>query len=170
MTLAKSKFSDATYRDFIQCNPLHYNSMRANPALPQGIIENNMIQLRPFSRNWRTTSGDEQKLSPAKRCLFSDSRIHLATLSTLTNQHLLDDSVRSDHLKQEIGSKRRVLDARNGIGMRSHGDKSYRDVEYSQEFFSRSSREWRGKQDDEIDLDPNEPINSNISNIRFEFD
>lgn len=139
--MIKSKFSNLTYRDFVECNSLHFNSMRSIPSLPQAIIENNINQLRPFSHIDLGVQSKKSVYRP-KRCLFSEHQVHLASLSSLTNLHL-HESHDDDYLKREIGIKRKVLDARNGIEFKTLGDKSYRDVEYSCEFFNRSSKEWR---------------------------
>lgn len=152
MTMIRSKFSNSTYRDFVECNPVHFNSMRANPTLPQAIIENNIVQLRPaaISAYWsnRRLTRRAQQLDEhrPKRCLFTNDQVHLASLSSLTNLHLVESQLADDDfLRREIGTKRRVVDLRNGMEFKTLGDKSYRDVEYSSEFFNFSSKEWRSQ-------------------------
>lgn len=164
--IRSSKFSNLTYQDFVECNPLHFNSMRSNPTLPQAVIENNIIQLRPLSYDWQPTSPKHHR---PKRCLFSTNQVHLASLSSLTNIHLIGNFP-NDHLRKEIGTKKRVTDFRNGIEFKTLGDKSYRDVEYSREFFNRSLKEWRSKlekHDNTKDL-PNEMI-PNLKYISLKF-
>jgi hypothetical protein len=156
----RSKFSNSTYRDFVECSPLHFNSMRADPVLPQAFIENNLVHVRPFPQNWLPSSRlQDAEANPirSKRCLFSRYQIHLASLSSLTNGHLMSgegggdsayfspSKVEDDHLRREIGARRRVENRRNGLEAKSGGDKSYRDVEYSREFFNKSEREWRSR-------------------------
>lgn len=162
----RSKFSNSTYRDFVECSPLHFNSMRADPVLPQAFIENNLVHVRPFPQNWLPSSRlQDAEANPirSKRCLFSRYQIHLASLSSLTNGHLISSEtaaaegsggdsayfspskVEDDHLRREIGARRRVENRRNGLEEKSGGDKSYRDVEYSREFFNKSEREWRSR-------------------------
>lgn len=160
MSTIKSKFSNSTYHDFIRCNPLHFNSMRSNPTLPQAIIENNIIQRRNCAHLWSSKKQEPKVYS--KRCLFTKDKVHLVSLSSLTNQHLFNSND-GDYLRQILGARKRVKDSRNGLALKTLGDKSYRDVEYSNEFFSRSARDWRSnveistKTDSSINL----PVKSN---------
>lgn len=175
------KVSDETYKDNIKCSSYHYNAMKAKPTYPPALIENNVSSVKPFPNNWLNTRDewkyfrDERKF--AKRCLFryeptSDDKVHLRSVDSLTNKHLLGDIKfpHEDYIYQVLGSKRAVPDKRNSLAQRSPGDKSYKTVEYSNNFFGRRARDWRsekyrlpGKQEQTItddiirmlDLDPN---------------
>lgn len=148
-----SRFSNQTYNDNIECSEQHFNSMRSNPVYPAAVIENNVTQLRPFPNNWLETQKMDVKVrNLSKRCLFNatelNRNLHLASLSSLTNEHLLDRGIRwpfEDDVYRRIGQKRRIVDGRNGLEERSPGDKSYREVDYSADFYSRKSRNWRSE-------------------------
>lgn len=138
--------NDSTYHDSIRANPAHYNSMRAKPILPQAIIEvnhkrltfgfnikfktfqfvqNNIKGLRSFPNNWIRTKDewkyfrDDRKFR--KRCLFpinANERIHLASLDTVSNQHLLSASLKlpqEDDVFRSLGQKRNLINKRNGF-------------------------------------------------------
>jgi hypothetical protein len=86
----------------------------------------------------------------SKRCLFDLSEhergVHIRTLSTLTNEYLLPKDIKfpqEDNIFRDIGAKRLVQNKRNMLTEYSPGDKSYKAVEYSPNFYDRKSRESR---------------------------
>lgn len=164
MTMLQTKYSisDANYADNIRTNPQHYNSMRAKPIYPVGLIENNITSSRPFPNNWATTINSEQPklLRDAtqfrKRCIFkyddnqTISSIHLRSLDFLTNQHLLNENIQfphEDQVYQVLGAKRLVDQNanRNFLPELSPGDKTYKAPEYSKEFYYKKNANWRNQ-------------------------
>lgn len=129
--------------------------MRAKPIYPVGLIETNISSIRPFSEKWLPSRPDQtNKINRhfAKRTLFdaseSDKNIHLASLSILTNQHLVDrelDYPREDEFHRFAGHKKQVLSRRNNITEKKPGDNTYRTPEYSKGFFSKKNRNWRSE-------------------------
>ena len=150
-----SLISNETYKDNISCRSSHFNSMRAKPVYPVSLIENNISAIKSFPNNWVRSQDEWKYFRDAtqfrKRCLFDvdtqNKQIHLRSIDSLTNRHLLDDFKfpEEDYVYQTIGQKRFVSNKRNEIDERSPGDKSYKAVEYSQDFFKRSMRNWRSE-------------------------
>lgn len=139
-------------------------------------LKNNLKGLRSYPNTWIRSKDewkyfrDERKFR--KRCLFNvnqEEKIHLASLDTISNQHLLP-AIKfpyEDDIFRALGQKRNMIDKRNGFEEfapgRHHfsdvkslqkiafnirkiltaGDKSYRSVEYSNEYFARKNRNWR---------------------------
>lgn len=152
----KFNLSDSNYNDWVRTHPYHYNSMREKPIYPITLIETNISSVRPFPNNWVSTKDewtyfrDDRQF--AKRTLFDanevDQKIHLATLSSLTNQHLLDPEIKlpfEDDIFRAIGQKRVVKDKRNTLDEKSPGDKTYKIPEYSNDFYYKTNRNWRSE-------------------------
>lgn len=103
----------------------------AKPTLPVGVIERNIHFMRPFPQNWQRTNNEwiyvtDESVDhrPAKRNIFGS--IHLRSLEDVGDENVQMAS---------IGHKRQVLDSRNGLPKISNGDKSYRTVEFSPDFY-----------------------------------
>lgn len=153
--MSNFKISDLTYNDSIVAHPFHYNSMRSKPAYPIGLIESNISSVRPFSQKWLSNDRDEPnrlKRHFPKRTLFnaseSDRNIHLASLSVLTQNHLIDKKIdypREDDFHRFAGHKKHVLSRRNNIDEKKPGDNTYRTPEYSRGFYSKKNRNWRSE-------------------------
>ncbi len=149
------KVSDENYYDNIRTNPLHYNSMRNKPTYPPTLLDINMSTLKVFPNKWMKTKDEwkyfRNETQFRKRCLFTVNgvpEVHLRTVDSLTNRHLLDSNIKypeEDHVHQEMGIKRVVFNKRNEIEEKSPGDKSYKIVEYSNEFFKKKNRNWRSE-------------------------
>lgn len=99
--------------------------------MPLGLIERNIHFVRPFPQNWQRTTNEwiyctDESIdhNPAKRNYFSD--IHLRSLEDLGDQNMY---------MSQIGRKKKVKDIRNGLKKRTEGDKNYRIVEHSPEFY-----------------------------------
>ena len=158
------RVSDETYNDNIHCAPTHYNALRAKPTYPPALIENNVRSLRPFPNTWIKSKDewkyfrDERKF--AKRCLFGvekpevsglppiEGAIHLRSIDNLGNWHLLGETIKfphEDYIFQVLGSKKHVYNKRNNLEQRAPGDKSYKAVEYSNDFYNRVNRDWRSQ-------------------------
>ena len=179
MLQTKYVISDANYADNIKCDPIHYKSMRAKPVYPQALIENNITSSKPFPNTWTTTK-DEWKYFRdstqfSKRCLFDysadHSKIHLRSVDSLSNQHLLSENIRfpdEDYIYQVIGQKR-LIDAkskRNFLPERTPGDKTYRAPEYSKEFFYKKNVNWRDQRYERPNkLDNDDYLANNLMNL-----
>lgn len=184
------RISDANYRDRLQMNQAHYNSMRAKPINPQAFIDINLTGVRPFPQNWTTTmhqktnysscsqeggesGGGQQsfKFMRPKRSLFNvegtDTPIHIGSVDSLTNRHLLDPEIvfpHEDEVYRKIGAKAHVNDQRNSIGQRSSGDKTYKGPEYSPEFYKKKNRNWRSERYEPW-KNPEETLPSDLVNL-----
>ncbi|CAF0893064.1 unnamed protein product [Brachionus calyciflorus] len=155
LPMSSFNISDSTYNDFIQTHPFHYNSMRAKPIYPIGLIETNISSVRPFPEKWsQSKSGEFPRINRhfAKRTLFNandiDTNIHMATLSVLSTQHLMDPKIQypqEDDFHRFVGRKRVVSNKRNDITERKPGDKTYRTPEYSKSFHLKTTRNWRSE-------------------------
>ncbi|CAF3634767.1 unnamed protein product [Rotaria socialis] len=109
-------------------SPRHPN---AKPTLPVGIIEQNIHFMRPYPQNWQRTNNEwiyfndeSADHRPAKRNFFAN--VYLRSLEDLGDENV--------HM-ETMGHKRKVIDPRNGLQKRSEGDKSYRGVELSPNFY-----------------------------------
>lgn len=119
--------SSASCKDPINSDHYFSNSMRGKPSDPVALIEQNRPQLRVFphinnyvqsGNEWRYFRDDRQF---KKRCNFnydSDNlNIHLASLDTISTQHLRDPVLKlphEDEVFQKIGQKRNNIEQRNG--------------------------------------------------------
>ena len=129
--------------------PIGANSMRYKPTYPQALIEHNISSVKPFKNNWIRTYDEwqyfKQEKQFRKRCLFDANdelkQIHLRSLDSLTNRHLLDPKLQphEDYIYQVLGRKSNPNDQRNGIPENSPGDKSYKAVEYSPAYFNKNT-------------------------------
>ena len=149
--------SDEIYHDNIHTSPMHYNAMRHRPHYPPTYIDTNIMQLKYFPEKWKSFEqpnnvSDKGRPHQAKRCLFLDATsgqlIHMSSLDTLGTRHMLDENIKfpeEDYVLSTIGRKREVVDKRNQVAEVSPGDKPYRAVEYSHEFFGQASRNWRSE-------------------------
>lgn len=136
-----------TVQSNVKCHPYHYNAMRLKPTYPQALIENNVSSIKPFPNNWIRTYDEWKYFKQEKqfrmRTLFNlDEKfrnIHLRSIDSLTNRHLLPKSLspEEDTIYQTLGRKRILLDKRNGIPEISPGDKSYKAVEYAPRYFNK---------------------------------
>jgi hypothetical protein len=147
--------SDEVYKDNIHTHPYHFNAMRHKPVYPPTYIDNNIAQLRSFPEKWKSYNepnnvSDKGRPHFSKRTLFYDAdsgqHIHMSTLDTLGTQHMLDPNIKfpeEDQVLNTIGRKMAVYEKRNNIGEISPGDKPYRAVEYSKEYFAQANRNWR---------------------------
>lgn len=97
---------------------------------------------------WKYFRDDKQFY---KRCLFDsdvDKNIHLRSLDTLSNRHLLDTNLKlpfEDDVFRKIGQKKLISNQRNSLEERSPGDKTYKVSEYSKEFYNKKNRNWRSE-------------------------
>ncbi|CAF1165648.1 unnamed protein product [Rotaria magnacalcarata] len=103
----------------------------AKPTLPVGIIERNIHFMRPYPQNWQRTNNEwiyfnDESVDhrPSKRNFFAN--VYLRSLEDLGDENV--------HM-ESMGHKRKVADPRNGLQKRSEGDKSYRGVELSPNFY-----------------------------------
>ena len=194
----KFPISDENYVDNIRTNPLHYNSMRTKPTYPVSLIENNLSSVKSYPNNWAKTK-DEWKFFRndaqfKKRCLFDyddqNQKVHLRSIDTLSNQHLLEPTLKfpeEDYIYQVLGKKKLVDNKRNDIPEKSPGDKTYKTVEYSKEFFYRNNVNWRNQKNEKpskyeelstqstdifalLNLDPSVNLFSNKNDIGYEYD
>ena len=151
----KFEFSDSTYKDGIIAHPYHYQSMRAKPVYPTGLIENNISSQKFHANNWIRSSDEWNYFKKDRqfkmRTLFDsggNEQIHLRSIDSLSNQHMLDPNVQypqEDDVFRSIGQKRSLIDKRNGIKEMSPGDKTYYVPEYSKEFYKNKNRNWRSE-------------------------
>ncbi|CAF0874944.1 unnamed protein product [Didymodactylos carnosus] len=98
------------------------------PTYPVSLLEQNLHYIRSYPQNWQQTTNEWKYFSDSyrdssKRNLFSN--IHLRSIEDLGDRDL----------KKMIGQKRRVFDCRNGLSQSTNGDKSYRFVEQSPDFY-----------------------------------
>ena len=121
------QISDSNYKDVIRAHPAHYSSMLVKPTNPVAIIEQNIKTLRTYPHinsfmcstdEWRFFKKEKQS---KKRCLFSydqsNMQIHLASIDTISNQHLQEPVHKlpyDDDVFRKIGQKRNKIDKRNG--------------------------------------------------------
>lgn len=129
--------------------PYSENSMRYKPTYPQSLIEHNISSVRPYPNNWVRTFDEwkffKQEKQFRKRCVFDanddNKQIHMRSLDSLTNRHLLDTNLKpnEDYIFQVLGRKANPGDQRNGVPEFSPGDKSYKAVEYSPAYFSKNT-------------------------------
>lgn len=148
--------SDDIYHDDIRTHPAHFNAMRHKPTYPPTYIDANIAQLKSFPHKWKSYVDAENvsnlgKPHLAKRCLFYDvssgEQIHLSSLDSLTYRYMLPEIKfpDEDFVTKTIGPRRRVYDKRNQLDQVSPGDKPYKAVEYSPQFFDRVNRNWRSE-------------------------
>jgi hypothetical protein len=139
-----------TIDTMVKCHPYHFNSMREKPTdNPIARIENNLTAVRPFPNNWVRSYDEWHYFKHDKqfrmRCLFDANenakQIHLRSIDSLTNQHLLDQNLtkKEDDIFQALGAKRVHIDKRNELAEYSPGDKSYKAVEYSPLYFGKNT-------------------------------
>lgn len=129
--------------------PFSENSMRYKPTYPQSLIEHNISSVRPYPNNWVRTYDEwkffKQEKQFRKRCLFDADedakQIHMRSLDSLTNRHLLDATLKpnEDYIFQVLGRKGLPGDQRNGIPENAPGDKSYKAVEYSPAYYMKNT-------------------------------
>ncbi len=130
--------------------------MRNKPIYPPTLIDINLRSLRPFPNTWVKTKDEwmhfKHESQFRKRCLFDLNdevkQVHLRTIDSLTNRHLMDPNIRfpqEDEVHQIMGIKKLVMNHRNHINEKSPGDKSYKVVEHSHEYFNKKSRDWRSE-------------------------
>lgn len=86
--------------------------------------------MRPYPQNWQRSKTDWNYFPDESVDHLSSKRNHFANMHLRSIEDLGDDNV----YMAQIGHKRAVYDARNGLDKRSEGDKSYRTVELSPDF------------------------------------
>lgn len=121
--------SDDNYKDSIHTSPSYYNALRVKPTNPVALIEQNMPSMRTFPHiNTNMQSREEWRYfrdekAFRKRCLFNydqnNMRIHVASLDSLTNNHLREPKLQlphEDEVYRKIGQKKsfKLIDKRNG--------------------------------------------------------
>ncbi|CAF0969541.1 unnamed protein product [Rotaria sp. Silwood1] len=103
----------------------------AKPTLPVSFIERNIHFMRPHPQNWQRSKNEWIYFSDESADSHSSKRNLFANIHFRSLEDLGDENV---HMAQ-IGHKKKVLDVRNGLQKRSEGDKSYRMVELSPDFY-----------------------------------
>jgi hypothetical protein len=86
--------------------------------------------MRPYSQNWQRTNNEWLYFSDEGMNKRSSKRNFFGDLHFRSLEDLGDENVQMI----QIGHKKKVFDARNGLGQRSDGDKNYRRVELSPDF------------------------------------
>lgn len=133
----------------VKCNPYHFNAIREKPIYPIARLEHGYIGLQPHPNNWIRTYDEWNFFKPdkqfQKRTLFDADenikQIHLRSIDSLTNQHLLDPNLSKDedYVHEVMGKKRVDINQRNTIPEASPGDKNYKAVEYSPLYFGKNT-------------------------------
>jgi hypothetical protein len=194
--------TDEWFKDNIKTSDYHFNALRQRPQYPGTFIDLNLTQLKQFPDKWKSHNEPDNVSNRgrphlAKRCMFYDTssgqHVHLNSLDTIGMQHLLDtepSGTQSDYLLDILGFKKKVYDKRNDLCEVSPGDKPYKTVEYSQEFFNKINRNWRSEKyngakryygneiSDEdlikfkllLDLDPNDSLFKYRKDLNYEHD
>ena len=102
----------------------------AKPTLPVALIERNIHFIRPYPQNWQRTEKEWRYFTDAPIEQSSSKRNHFNQIHLRSLEDLGDENM----FMSKIGRKKKVLDARNGLGQRSEGDKSYQAVEQSTDY------------------------------------
>ena len=133
----------------VKCHPYHFNAIREKPIYPITRLEHGYVGLQPHPNNWIRTFDEWNFFKPdkqfKKRTLFDADenikQIHLRSIDSLTNQHLLDPNLSKDedYVHEVMGKRRVEINQRNAIPEASPGDKSYKAVEYSPLYFGKNT-------------------------------
>lgn len=107
------------------------HNLNVKPTLPVALIEQNIHFQRPFSQNWQETNNEWRYFTDvpldqqsSKRNIFN--QVHLRSTEDLGDENMF---------MSMIGRKKKVKDLRNGVRKRTEGDKTYKHVEQSSDFY-----------------------------------